>query len=48
MSGSQKLFELIQLRNRLLKEPQTNELMEKLANVDLLIKSERSKSLLSV
>lgn len=46
MSGSARLFELIQLRNKLLKEPQTQEVMEKLANIDLLIKSERSKSLL--
>lgn len=46
MSGSARLFELIQLRNKLLKEPQTQEVMEKLANVDLLIKLERSKSLL--
>lgn len=46
MSGSVRLFELIQLRNKLLKEPQTQEVMEKLANVDLLIKLERSKSLL--
>ena len=46
MSGSARLFELIQLRNKLLKEPQNQEVMEKLANVDLLIKSERSKSLL--
>lgn len=46
MSGSQKLFELIQLRGKLLKEPQTQEVVEKLANIDLLIKLERSKSLL--
>lgn len=39
-----KLLELLQLRNKLLKEPQTKEVMDKLANVDLLIKSERAKS----
>lgn len=39
-----KLLELLQLRNKLLKEPQTKEVQDKLANVDLLIKNERSKS----
>lgn len=42
-----KLLALFQLKNKLKNEPQSQETSDKLTDIDLLIKSEREKQLLT-